>query len=1148
MSCMGDRRAELRIAAYAISLAALFLFSSDHVFGQNETVDGETKASLYLQTLAQDIDSADYYELLSWCQRLDLDDAGDRAALQARLFSHYGVTLQPEPPATPQKRIVIQSASHSEYFTIEEIEEDYIVLRGDVVIEFIDDEKEVVHKVRAQHISINQTQGVLTASGNIEYTMIRGDNPPEVFKSQSLSFDMENWAGLFVQGQGQAEREVEAEKQMTFFYLGDTIRRLENDTVVLDQGSLTSSTNVDDPYWHIKASKIYVLAPGEWAVQDAVFHIGRVPLFFVPFFFKPGDELFFHPAIGYRNREGNFVQTTTYLLGRKSKKDSGLSFLRVTDVDEEQIEQVVKGLHLRTVKAKPQSGIAKEDAESVLKLMVDLYSRLGFFAGLFSDFQPNWSFKGGLGVSRSVFTDLSTGDYTQFGGTSKLESHWNSSYFGDFSLPFRFGVETTALLGSASQTVSGQFEYFTDPFFGADFYTRAEEIDWYQFLIGKEREAAEEPEQWALSAEIRENFRWQITSRLIFPLPSQLLNEISILKLDLQFYWQSKTAQNTSDPLLYANPSRKFFHPTRLVLPEVHLRLRGDILSFPMVPEKAELEGERSREEEPGKGFRLPPSGEEELELEPEPADDTLSIPGEREDIALAPKEIEGSSFKLSYELQPQMLIETQFDYGEWQSAQNVNFLTCYSTLDLSALNKLIVHSNLFDGLVRIQDDIFFDGFYQSRLSRGLGLSDSEWEALLLSDYQKNLIDLGNTFDFSLYPLLGYEAFAKSNLHYIFEWDFYRYRFDRMQGSYPLYYGRGLLVDDQTVAKHQIGNTLIFQPAIITHALDMSATLPPLDMVYEGEADFTLGFLNSKMEAAYRQDYPEWIFDPLVITETADLSPWINLQQIVNFDLNEQALAEASTSLKLFKLRPKDNDYLLQQDLLFVPLDGPVASSKSTLSLFGFRTYFLAEKLVPVELNLSQGRWDAVGSSKSLLPSKLFVGYVSEPVPLYLWKNRVRLESSLSASWTIDFQQYTESAMDFAFNLTLSVFEFLDLSFNVTAYNTKSYRYIPEYANALDEPWVNPFLDLLKSFNFANIEDRYSSSFNLKSIGVAAVHHLQDWQLSFEYSGEQVLVTGVGGQDEYEWRPVISVILQWHPIPEIRREIRKDEQGFDFQR
>ena len=48
---------------------------------------------------------------------------------------------------------------------------------------------------------------------------------------------------------------------------------------------------------------------------------------------------------------------------------------------------------------------------------------------------------------------------------------------------------------------------------------------------------------------------------------------------------------------------------------------------------------------------------------------------------------------------------------------------------------------------------------------------------------------------------------------------------------------------------------------------------------------------------------------------------------------------------------------------------------------------------------------------------------------------------------------------------------------------------------------MNPLTDLLQSFNFFNIQDRYTSNFKLRSLSVKLVHHLRDWDVSFEYAG-----------------------------------------------
>jgi hypothetical protein len=55
------------------------------------------------------------------------------------------------------------------------------------------------------------------------------------------------------------------------------------------------------------------------------------------------------------------------------------------------------------------------------------------------------------------------------------------------------------------------------------------------------------------------------------------------------------------------------------------------------------------------------------------------------------------------------------------------------------------------------------------------------------------------------------------------------------------------------------------------------------------------------------------------------------------------------------------------------------------------------------------------------------------------------------------------------------------------------------------------------------------------------IHHLGDWELILDYEGEQVLETQTGGSEQFVWSPVFSIILQWKPIPEIRKEIRRDK-------
>jgi lipopolysaccharide assembly outer membrane protein LptD (OstA) len=1098
--------------------------------------DGKSSESLYLSTLARDIGTADYYELLAWCQRLNLDETGDRATLQSRLYRHYRVSPDLPGKGQAKKRIVIRSASRTEYFTIEEIEEDYIVLQGDVIVEFVDDEENVTHIIRAQRITINQTQNLLTATGDIRYTLKRGDEPAEEFKSRRFSFNMENWDGVFIEGEGTTEREVEPEEWITFTYYGESIARLENDTVILENGTLTSSENTEEPYWHIRASKIYVLAPGEWAIQDAVLHVGRVPMFYVPYFFKPGDELFFHPSLGYRNREGNFVQTTTYLVGRKQQTGGSLSFLRVSEAETEQYEQVIKGLYLRTKKTKRTKGLDPEEAKKVLKILADYYSRLGFFAGMVADYSPGWQFRGGLGVSRNIDLDT-TGAYTPFIGSpgDDLESEWNQTRLGALTIPFRYGLETNFKIGAEDKTVSGDFGFFSDPFFAEDFYFRAEDIDWGKVLLGQgtgEEEVVEQPGGWDLFPEVNDNFDWQVATHLVFPLENPTFREVSIPRMDLELYWQSKN----DDAISSFDPTRKFYHPSRLVSPNAEFRLQGDLLNVPIATGDDAEEQQKKKGQEPGKGFKLPVIEEEEERKGAGFTGKSLKVPEVQDNLSFAPPSTAGHSFALTYDFYPKLLIESQFDSSQWERARDVELTASDTTLNLDGYHKFIAEFKLWGDTVKITDEIGFEGTFRDQYGPEVDLDED--------DYEQSRFDLNNTLLVTYYPFLPYRFFDQTRLSYELDWDYYSFEYKHMEDGQPVYGGIGPEWKRKRIETHEVGSLLVYDPFGIPNSLELTATLPPLYKEYEAEADVTTGPLNSNATTAVREKSDYWEWDPLLVTETLDFSPWIHLQEIVDYDLNDQDLTDAESKAKLFKLHKDDPFFLLEQELTLEPGETVLTRSKSSLWFYGFQVYYLAEKLPFTrieEVGTGERQWVDDLTSQTIRPSELYIGYDSLPMPLYMWRNRIKLDLDIATSWTIDLHKFTESIMDFSFGLNLTIHKFVEIGFNVVSQNTKSYRYIPAFARQADENPVSLFEDLWKSFKFWEPQDRLDSEFNLKSIGLTMIHHLGDWELILDYSGEQILETQDDGTEDYVWSPVFSIILQWKPIPEIRKEIRRDQ-------
>ena len=258
----------------------------------------------------------------------------------------------------------------------------------------------------------------------------------------------------------------------------DTILSRSTDFMVLENGVISSS-EADDPHYAIRAKHVWILGDKELAFSNAVFSLGNVPILWLPFFYYPGDEIVFHPVIGYRNREGTYIQTTIYLIGQKPPATNTTSVLSMTSTGPAQATQL-KGLFLRTVPGPPPKDVGS------LKTIFDLYSNLGGFAGLQGSF-PKLSFLGktdlftGIGLSRSLFLE-STGAYSPYDVADNYSSVWNSPDFLNFPLPFRYALDfsTAMQLGGFSATLA--LPIYSDPYIDTDFRYRSEDMNWFKLL------------------------------------------------------------------------------------------------------------------------------------------------------------------------------------------------------------------------------------------------------------------------------------------------------------------------------------------------------------------------------------------------------------------------------------------------------------------------------------------------------------------------------------------------------------------------------------------------------------------------------------------------------------------------------------------
>ncbi len=1171
-----------------ISIAfLLMLISQSLVFAQNsdtssapaaseeETKEKKDRETLIKETMGLDIDTANYFELVAWCKTLGLSDSGSRQDLQNRLCNYFDISVTKEGAQASGRRIEIQSAESSEYFSIEEVDENYILLQGQVVLIITNKDDDTIHTLKAERILFNQALNIISAEGNIEYIR-KKDNKEEIFKGENFIFNVKDWGGVLYKATGEKEKEIKKDglptgDKILFFYKGDTISHLENETIILENAMITSSKDVEDPNYKITASKIWVFAPGEWAAQDAVLYVGRIPMLYVPFFFLAGDELFFHPVVGYRDREGYYMQTTTYFIGRKEKKPSVFSFLEFEEEEKEKIKQYEiewRGLFLHEKQVATKKSGEQTDTESTilsavktLKLYVDMYSRLGGFIGVFLDVEPVIEVRGGVGVSRSIF--LESVGYTPF---YNGEEYWNSGYFFGIELPFRYGLDTQFELAyGIIKKFSGNFEIYSDPFFATDFYDRSEDIDWEEvFGIEIKKRSGLEVQSQDLNALERKNISWTLDSNIRFSdlFSTPYLTTLELKTFNFLFEWESKYTPNYSLNPTASDPNRMFYYPKRVVFPNSTLRLGGTLFTIKDVEAISAAEQAKTGAE-PGLGIKAPFSSLLEIATEDSSGSTgiRLRIPEQQPDFPLKHTyELFNSS--LTYSFNQNITMEYPFVGSQTStespvSINDIDYETKYNSIKLDGDYWFTYNMGIWDNLLGLNVRFKLTERYKNLFNESDTLAPAEWGPLLQSAYQYTNFTTTKETTLTYKPFIRNDLFSQSNITYKLFWDIYKYEFDEMDNNTPLYENNIFIWNKQKVSQHEVSATFVYKPFDQSNFLRLTYDMPPTLGSIESELNFYLWIFHTIIICEYDQSAADslWYFQPLSVTEEIILKDYFMFKSILRYDIEAEEFKDLKTTVSLLPyIYNEKSMYLATQifDLNFE--EDTIERSQSTLRLWFFTADYIAKYMNPVN---PLGR--QLSANKEFLPHKLSFNIDYNTGSLYFWKNRIKLETKVTSSLNVDLQQYVASNLTFTFQFIFYIHEFLNITLKTTTINDNVYRYIPgfpeavsqaisdDYGAVVDIGWVNPLEDLWYSFCFWDEEARYRSFFKLKDVGITITHHLGDWDLSFSFDGTFQQELQTDGTTKYEWLPVISFKIRWYPIPEINTEVKynKDE-GMTF--
>ncbi|MBN1241450.1 MAG: LPS-assembly protein LptD [Spirochaetales bacterium] len=1065
-------------------------------------------------TLVMDLESSDLAALLARCRELGLPETGDEAELRARLYEHYGL----EPPAGAtgggvSVRVLAADTARSYELDGERL----TVLEGGVSLE-LEAEDGSVHRLFADSVVYNVELGMVYARGHVTYRT----EGAEAFTGSALAIDLGSWSGRFLGGR--TLRDASIGEADGLFFEADEIVRSTGDSASFRDGLITSCDLEDDPHWSIRASKVWLLAPGEWAIANAWLSVGEVPLLWLPFFYYPGEELVFHPVFGYRDREGRFVQTTTYLLGAKPPaKESTLPLSLAGDGSDG--GKTLKGLFLRT-----DPDAEAERGSDYVKLIADAYGTLG--AALALDWKLGELPLGGTGEgslmlarSRSVF--YTSGIYTPYVADGDWKSVWNDASFLGADLPLRFAFDSTLRFQGPGFSLSVRTPLASDPWVNRDFRDRSEDMDWLSFLDP----AGETTPPAKLSALVQGiDLSWTPSPGALKP----WLEGLSLSRFSSSLSWTARTRdQGVTEPyaLYMADPLRDYFAPERLLLADAQVALRGTLLSVrpaargaaplpegpalrvPWAPD-AEAPDDAGASVAPDLGF---PAGSG-TEGVSDSAGAALVLKGFAPPAAApgpASSKTSSTIATLGWTLAPAGSLERRFATLDLGGPADIVLEPWYDLAVARVSGQLSLALGVPAGFADLS--LVLSGNYQDQAHTMISTDASvaERDAWLLQDAKfegakANVAvklgvkpfgvtgPFGDLFETELPRSLGFSWSLDARL--------WSRAFESGDGIDPVYAVETFAWDRDSLNVHQA--SLSFAPSVGGYAqnLSVSASLPPLRQSYAGKVDLRAKGLavSASTRWAARDDEGNFAWDPLAASAAWSPADLLRLNGNLSWNLEEDRPESARASL----------------------VAGPVTASLSARHSVGYR----------LELDTPPLGWQTVPDSERFRASDAGLSIAGDWSPDPVWKGRLAASLSASLAASQSLLKFTDSTLSLTLGVNFEVADRFTLSFSSVSRNQSFWRYFPglfDFPGTI-EP-VNPVRDVLDSFDFFSPgqEGRYRSLWKLSSLSVKLLRELHDWDLSLELSARPVLRSDVVPRI-YEFETSWTMLASWRAIPKIQ--------------
>ena len=1089
--------------------------------------------------------------------------------------------------------ITITNARQTTYEKDEKEGQDSIVLEGSVDISV--KKGSTVSEIKADKVIYDRNTEMLFAEGNVEILTKSSSAGGETTTATSLLMNTSTLEGIFEDGRVVQTKSdaLNLPSGSTLIVFSDIFGKSEDNTIAFKNSSLTFCDD-PDPHWHIDASRTWLLPGGEFAFLNALLYVGPVPVLYFPAFYYPKDELIYNPVFGSKEREGKYVQTTLYLMGRKplssSTANTGSSSSGSSEsATEESLKAVYNFMKPTELKEQERQGLMLHnldkgytgDTSTYIKLLGDWYSNLGGMVGVDGKLRPSKDYITSLdfnvlcGFSNTVF--LNGADYSAL--SAKGNSIYDKSNFLGLKLPFRYGANLDLTLSKPFR-LSVSLPIYSDPYFYGDFRSREESMDWISYLLDLSNDSDKNAGNKVSSNSVN-NLVWKLDASYSPKLPSIVKPYLNTMSLSLKSSINIATIQMDDNTLKADSryleepdwktytPERTFYYPSQVNPANASLSFSGTLFQWPLKQVSADTkkveypaalqkpddlktesqliaeEEQRKKEEEQNEESEPAPSEEKAEEL-------ALPVPVLPELSSSSPSAstISGITYRLDYNVNSnlstqiaysstdkngQKYLKTPEDF-DWSNVRSSMYTF---KVPLSLTSSLGYGGNFFT----MRNSLSYDPAWQGHPNTD-GYSETERKNLQKADYSVQARNLTNTNSISIMPFAYIPMFSETGVTWNNTMKLYRRKFTG-DADNPDWETDFLdWTDTESITAHSLSLTLGMKEmdSKFKQSLVFSSTLKPLTARYTGTLNLVFPYVSFSMNTGVYEKSKE--------DKTLQYNP---LTQSLSVSLFNSQLRFSESFSYVY------NDNTEKKDSH--PENLRLSLSYKQLSISFTSSYTYKYDLFIETANEEGKKGYVQRKEKEFTPYSATLTYSLPSKTYYKWFNRVTLTPGLSTNINYDFIKPTNSYFQISPSITFNINSFFKLTFSATARNSSIYWYFKDNGKySGDSFYGNNFAtkilaDLLQSTGIYGIngwgwendafrKNREASGFKLKSLNMTITHDLHDWDFNMTFKFEPKVVK-VNGIQKYVFDPYVSIGIVWNPMQSIKTNLTHEYKEAD---